>query len=63
MRKYLDFAGNVGLFVLQAARRALVPPFEWQMILRQTEIAGWKSMPLILCSGLALGLVLLRDRL
>jgi hypothetical protein len=26
MRKYLDFAGNVGLFVLQAARRALVPP-------------------------------------
>jgi phospholipid/cholesterol/gamma-HCH transport system permease protein len=58
MRKYLDFAGNVGLFVLQAARRALVPPFEWQMILRQTEIAGWKSMPLILCSGVALGLVL-----
>jgi phospholipid/cholesterol/gamma-HCH transport system permease protein len=58
MRKYLDFVGNVGLFVLQAVRRALVPPFEWQMILRQTEVAGWKSLPLILCCGLALGLVL-----
>jgi hypothetical protein len=23
MRRYLDFLGNVGLFVLQAARRAL----------------------------------------
>jgi hypothetical protein len=30
MRKYLDFVGSVGLFVLQAARRALAPPFEWQ---------------------------------
>ena len=58
MRKYLDFVGNVGLFALQAARRALVPPFEWRMILRQTEAAGWKSLSLILCSGVALGLVL-----
>lgn len=58
MRKYLDFVGNVGLFAWQAARRALVPPIECQMILRQTEVAGWKSLPLILCSGLALGLVL-----
>jgi phospholipid/cholesterol/gamma-HCH transport system permease protein len=58
MRKYLDFVGNVSLFVWEAARRALVPPFEWTMILRQTEIASWKSLPLILCSGFALGLVL-----
>src|SRR5580658_8845886 len=58
MRKYLDFVGNVGLFLLQAVRRALVPPFEWRMILRQTEVAGWRSLPLILCSGVALGLVL-----
>jgi phospholipid/cholesterol/gamma-HCH transport system permease protein len=58
MRKYLDFVGNVGLFAWQAARRALVPPIEGRMILRQTEVAGWKSLPLILCSGLALGLVL-----
>lgn len=58
MRKYLDFVGNVGLFVSRAARRALVPPFEWRMILRQTEAAGWKSLSLILCSGVALGLVL-----
>ncbi len=58
MRKFLDFFGNVGLFALQAARRALVPPLEFQMVLRQIEVAGWKSLPLILSSGLALGLVL-----
>src|SRR5580698_7096234 len=58
MRRYLDFIGNMGLFALRAARRMLVPPFEFQMILRQIEVAGWKSLPLVLASGLALGLVL-----
>jgi phospholipid/cholesterol/gamma-HCH transport system permease protein len=58
MRRYLDFIGNIGLFALRAARRVLVPPFEFQMILRQIEVAGWKSLPLVLSAGFALGLVL-----
>ena len=58
MRRYLDFIGNLGLFALRAARRALIPPLEFQMILRQIEAAGWKSLPLVLSSGLALRLVL-----
>lgn len=55
---YLDFIGNVGLFALRATRRALVPPLEFQMVLRQIESAGWLSLPLVLSSGFALGLVL-----
>ncbi len=43
---------------MRAARRVLVPPFEFQMILRQIEVTGWKSLPLVLSSGFALGLVL-----
>lgn len=58
MRRYLDLIGEVGLFALHAARRVLVPPFELQMILRQIEAAGWKTLPLVLSSGFALGLVL-----
>lgn len=58
MRGYLDFIGNVGLFALRATRRALVPPLEFQMVLRQIESAGWLSLPLVLSSGFALGLVL-----
>jgi phospholipid/cholesterol/gamma-HCH transport system permease protein len=58
MRRYLEFIGNIGLFALRAAQRVLVPPFEFQMILRQIEAAGWKSLPLVLSSGFALGLVL-----
>ena len=58
MRRYLDFIGNIGLFAVHAMRRALVPPLESQMILQQIELAGWKSLPLVLSSGFALGLVL-----
>jgi len=58
MRRCLDFIGNIGLFALRAARRVLVRPFEFEMILRQIEAAGWKSLPLVLSSGFALGLVL-----
>src|ERR1700677_3285037 len=58
MRRSLDFIGNIGLFALDAVRRALVPPFEVQMILQQMEVVGWKSLPLVLSSGFALGLVL-----
>jgi phospholipid/cholesterol/gamma-HCH transport system permease protein len=58
MRRYLDFTGNLGLFALQAVRRVFVPPFEFQMVLQQIEAAGWKTLPLVLSSGLALGLVL-----
>lgn len=58
MRRYLDFIGNLGSFALHAVRRVLVPPFEVEMILRQIEVIGWKSLPLVLSSGFALGLVL-----
>lgn len=50
--------GNIGLFALRASRRIRVPPFEFEIILRQIEAAGWKSLPLVLSSGLALRLVL-----
>jgi len=58
MWRYLNFVGDVGLFGLEAVRRAVVPPFEGKQILRQIEAVGWKSLPLVLASGFALGLVL-----
>lgn len=58
MRRYLEFIGNLGLFAVRAARRMLVPPLEFRMILRELESAGWKSLPLVLASGFAVGLVL-----
>jgi phospholipid/cholesterol/gamma-HCH transport system permease protein len=58
MRRYLEFVGNIGLFALTAVRRLLAPPLELQMTLRQIEVMGWKSLPLVVSAGFALGLVL-----
>jgi phospholipid/cholesterol/gamma-HCH transport system permease protein len=58
MRRHLEFIGSVGMFAVRAARRALVPPFEFQAILRQIEATGWESLALVLSAGLALGVVL-----
>jgi phospholipid/cholesterol/gamma-HCH transport system permease protein len=56
--KYLDFTGKVGLFAVRCARRAVRRPFESLMIWQQIEDIGWKSLPLILSAGFAVGLVL-----
>ena len=55
---FLVFFGNLGLFSGRAARRAFLPPFECQMIWTQIGEVGWKSLPLVVSSGFAVGLVL-----
>ena len=58
MRQYLDLIGQLGRFAWLAFRRAFVRPFEWRTIWQQIEEVGWKSLPLVLASGFAVGLVL-----
>ena len=58
LNAFLEFIGNLGLFALRAAQRAFLPPFEGRMICQQIGEVGWKSLPLILSSGFAVGLVL-----
>ncbi len=55
---FLEFTGNLGLFTLRAARRAFLPPFELLMIWQQLGEIGLRSLPLVLSSGFAVGLVL-----
>lgn len=58
MKRYLDLIGELTLFAWLALRRAMVPPYEWRMILMQLDEVGWKSLSLVTASGFALGLVL-----
>lgn len=58
LKAFLELIGNLGLFALRAARRAFFPPFEWWMISQQIGEIGWKSVPIVMSSGLAVGLVL-----
>jgi phospholipid/cholesterol/gamma-HCH transport system permease protein len=55
---FLGFVGNLGIFAGRAARQAFLPPFEGVMIWRQIGEVGWKSLPLVISSGFAVGLVL-----
>jgi phospholipid/cholesterol/gamma-HCH transport system permease protein len=58
LNAFLEFMGNLGLFALRAARRTFIPPFEWRMIWQQIGEIGLRSLPIVLSSGFAVGLVL-----
>jgi phospholipid/cholesterol/gamma-HCH transport system permease protein len=54
----LTSIGAVALFGLRALRQALLPPYELREIARHVFEIGWRSLPLIATSGLAIGVVL-----
>lgn len=53
----IDSLGELGLFGLGAAKAAFEPPFEFDETMQQLYEVGWKSLPLVLSSGVALGIV------
>lgn len=50
--------GEVGLFGLRAIRDTFRRPFEFKEIIKQIFEVGWRSLPLIVVSGFAFGVVL-----
>jgi phospholipid/cholesterol/gamma-HCH transport system permease protein len=54
----LTTAGAASVFALRAARALLVPPFEFRETGRQLYELGFRSVPLIAVSGVAVGVVL-----
>jgi phospholipid/cholesterol/gamma-HCH transport system permease protein len=55
---FLATSGEVAAFALKAAREAVVPPFEVRETVRQIYELGVRSAPLIVVSGLAVGVVM-----
>ena len=54
----LAWTGELALFGLRAIRDAFRPPFEFAELLRQVYDIGWRSLPLIMAAGFAVGAVL-----
>jgi phospholipid/cholesterol/gamma-HCH transport system permease protein len=50
--------GSLIQFALLALRAVFRRPFEIREIVQQTYMVGWRSLPLIITSGLAIGVVL-----
>lgn len=55
---FFQFVGELGLFGSRAVREAFRPPFEFSEIIKQIFEVGWRSGPLIIVSGFAIGFAL-----
>ncbi|MGE5489497.1 MAG: MlaE family ABC transporter permease [bacterium] len=54
----LDHCGDMALFALRVIRDAFRPPVEFGETVRQIYDIGWRSLPLIIAAGFAVGAVL-----
>jgi phospholipid/cholesterol/gamma-HCH transport system permease protein len=55
---FLEWFGELGIFVWQVVRAAVRRPFEGRELLRQLDEVGSKSLPLVALAGAAIGAVL-----
>jgi phospholipid/cholesterol/gamma-HCH transport system permease protein len=55
---FFRFVGSMSIFGLNALREAFLPPYEWKYLVRQVVEIGWRSLPLVLAAGFALGVVM-----
>src|SRR3990172_10906868 len=55
---FFSEAGLLGAFAMRAVRIAFQSPFELREVVHQVYMAGWRSLPLVVTSGLAIGVVL-----
>jgi phospholipid/cholesterol/gamma-HCH transport system permease protein len=54
----LEWFGEMGIFCAQLFRATVTPPYEGRELLRQMHEIGTKSLPLVVLSGAAIGVVL-----
>jgi phospholipid/cholesterol/gamma-HCH transport system permease protein len=55
---FLEWFGDLGIFVWQVLRGAVRPPLEGRELIRQLDDIGSKSLPLVALAGAAIGAVL-----
>src|SRR5205823_4289596 len=54
----LEWFSGIGIFCAQLFRAAVTPPYEGRELVRQMDEIGTKSLPLVVLSGAAIGVVL-----
>jgi len=54
----VEWFGEWGIFCTRAFRSALAPPYELRELIRQCDVIGAKSLPLVVLAGAAIGVVL-----
>jgi phospholipid/cholesterol/gamma-HCH transport system permease protein len=55
---FLEWFGELGIFCVRLAKATFTPPFEWRELVRQMDIVGALSFPLVAAAGAATGAVM-----
>jgi ABC-type transporter Mla maintaining outer membrane lipid asymmetry permease subunit MlaE len=56
--EFFGFIGELGVFGARAVQRSFTRPFEFRETVHQIYEAGWRSLPLVIASGFAFGVIL-----
>jgi phospholipid/cholesterol/gamma-HCH transport system permease protein len=56
--QFLEWFGDLGIFLWRVVRAGVTPPFEFRELFRQLDEIGSKSLPLVALAGAAIGVVL-----
>jgi phospholipid/cholesterol/gamma-HCH transport system permease protein len=54
----VEWFGELGMFCRRMLRAAMLPPFEFRELIRQLDVVGARSFPLVALAGAATGVVL-----
>lgn len=57
-KRFVLFTGDVGIFAFRAVRECFRRPLEFDETVNQLFEVGWRSIPLLLAAGFAIGIVL-----
>jgi phospholipid/cholesterol/gamma-HCH transport system permease protein len=58
LTSFFEWFGELGMFFGKLAKAVVVPPFEFRELIRQMDIIGAKSLPLVAMAGAATGVVM-----
>lgn len=56
--EFLEWFGELGIFLWRVVRASVTPPFEFRELFRQLDEIGSQSLPLVALAGAAIGVVL-----
>jgi len=58
LKAAFEWLGELAIFCARLVRSAVLPPYEWRELLRQCDLIGSKSLPLVALAGAATGVVM-----
>ena len=56
--RFLRYIGHTSILAKQSAKESSHPPYYWHLIIEQIYECGVKSLPLVIITALAIGMIM-----